>query len=67
MKFKLDENFSPKLAVIFEAYHHDARTVLDEDLCAATDTSLFENLSSGKAVSGDDGQGFLEYYQFSSR
>ncbi len=48
MRFKLDENFSPKFVAVFNAYGHQTTTVLEEGLCAATDAALFEICQSEK-------------------
>ncbi len=41
-KIKLDENFSPSLTKVFHSSGFDAHSVLEENLCGATDKHIFE-------------------------
>ena len=42
MKFKIDENFGPKIADIFTEHGYEACTVLEQDLCSSPDNHIFE-------------------------
>lgn len=42
MRFKLDENLDPRLALLFEQAGHDAETVLSESLSGAIDDVIFQ-------------------------
>ncbi len=42
MKFKLDENFGPRVQEIFVRKGHDCRSVLEEGLGGATDDKVLE-------------------------
>jgi predicted nuclease of predicted toxin-antitoxin system len=42
MKFKIDENFGPKIADIFKEHGYEACTVPQQDLCSSPDNHIFE-------------------------
>lgn len=42
MRFKLDENLPVSLKILFESGHHDATSVLDEDLGGCPDRNFYD-------------------------
>jgi hypothetical protein len=41
MRFKLDENFDARLALLFVEAEHEADTVLDENLSGSSDEAIY--------------------------
>ncbi len=42
MKFKLDENFSPKIEKLFKEHGYESCTVLNQGLCSSSDNQIFK-------------------------